>query len=94
MINSILNINHTNHCMRFKILFLSAVMLYFSSCSTSNIMVQELPVDYVDPFIGTDLHGHTFPGATMPNGMVQVSQTQEHLVGMPALDIIIQIPQY
>lgn len=27
----------------------------------------------VDPFIGTDGHGHTFPGATTPFGMVQVS---------------------
>ncbi|MGB9177792.1 MAG: GH92 family glycosyl hydrolase, partial [Pyrinomonadaceae bacterium] len=28
---------------------------------------------YVDPFIGTGGHGHTFPGATMPYGMVQLS---------------------
>ena len=27
----------------------------------------------VDPFIGTSGHGHTFPGATVPFGMVQVS---------------------
>ena len=26
-----------------------------------------------DPMIGTDSHGHTFPGATTPNGMVQLS---------------------
>lgn len=31
------------------------------------------PADYVDPFIGTDGHGHTFPGATVPFGMVQLS---------------------
>jgi len=31
------------------------------------------PVDYVDPFIGTDYHGHVFPGATVPFGMVQLS---------------------
>ncbi len=33
-------------------------------------------VDYtkwVNPFIGTGGHGHTFPGATMPFGMVQLS---------------------
>src|ERR1700752_62316 len=29
--------------------------------------------DYVDPFIGTGGHGHTFPGATVPFGMVQLS---------------------
>ena len=28
---------------------------------------------YVDPFIGTGGHGHTFPGATVPFGMVQFS---------------------
>ena len=27
----------------------------------------------VNPFIGTDAHGHTFPGATVPFGMVQLS---------------------
>jgi predicted alpha-1,2-mannosidase len=30
-----------------------------------------LPVDYVDPFIGTDGTGHTFPGPSRPFGMVQ-----------------------
>jgi hypothetical protein len=28
---------------------------------------------YVDPFIGTGGHGHTFPGATLPFAMVQLS---------------------
>jgi len=28
----------------------------------------------VNPFIGTGGHGHTFPGATLPFGMVQLSQ--------------------
>ncbi len=28
---------------------------------------------YVNPFVGTDGHGHTYPGATLPNGMVQLS---------------------
>ncbi len=31
------------------------------------------PVDFVDPFIGTDFFGHMFPGATLPYGMVQLS---------------------
>ncbi|MCF8714988.1 GH92 family glycosyl hydrolase [Joostella atrarenae] len=30
-------------------------------------------VSYVNTFIGTGGHGHTFPGATTPNGMVQLS---------------------
>ncbi len=32
-----------------------------------------IPAAYVDPFIGTGAHGHVFPGATAPFGMVQVS---------------------
>lgn len=30
-------------------------------------------IAYVDPFIGTGGHGHTFPGAVVPSGMVQLS---------------------
>lgn len=30
-------------------------------------------IDAVDVFIGTGGHGHTFPGATLPHGMVQLS---------------------
>ena len=29
--------------------------------------------NYVNPFIGTGGHGHTFPGAALPFGMVQLS---------------------
>ncbi len=31
------------------------------------------PYDYVNPFIGTKDMGHTFPGATVPFGMIQLS---------------------
>ena len=31
------------------------------------------PLTYVNPFIGTDAHGHTYPGAVAPFGMVQLS---------------------
>ncbi len=30
-------------------------------------------ISYVDPFIGTGGHGHTYPGATLPFGMMQLS---------------------
>ncbi len=30
-------------------------------------------IQYVNPFIGTAEHGHTYPGATVPFGMVQLS---------------------
>ena len=39
--------------------------------NTSNIT--EALTEYVDPFIGTGGHGHTYPGATVPFGMLQVS---------------------
>lgn len=38
-----------------------------------NLRAQENRLQYVDPFIGTDGQGHTFPGATLPFGMVQLS---------------------
>lgn len=38
---------------------------------------------YVDPFVGTGGHGHTFPGATLPNAMVQFSP-DTHLYGWEA----------
>ena len=39
-------------------------------CSIGN--AQRL-TSYVDPFLGTGGHGHTYPGATVPFGMVQLS---------------------
>ena len=49
-------------------LFIILFSIIFYSCNT-NIE----PVNYVNPFIGTGGHGHTFPGATVPFGMVQLS---------------------
>jgi predicted alpha-1,2-mannosidase len=34
---------------------------------------QRPATDFVDPFIGTGAHGHVYPGATVPFGMVQLS---------------------
>ena len=36
-------------------------------------LITAAPLDYVDPFIGTGGHGHTYPGASAPFGMVQLS---------------------
>nr|WP_319397687.1 GH92 family glycosyl hydrolase [uncultured Carboxylicivirga sp.] len=41
--------------------------------STTNAQEKKDYTHYVDPFIGTGGHGHTFPGATLPFGMVQLS---------------------
>ena len=38
-----------------------------------NLQAQSNPVELVNTFIGTGGHGHTFPGATMPFGMMQLS---------------------
>src|SRR5881394_4053906 len=40
---------------------------------TSPVVAQRELTSYVDPFIGTGGHGHTYPGASMPFGMVQLS---------------------
>jgi len=42
-------------------------------CLALTASAQRSAVDYVNPFIGTGGHGHTFPGVTMPFGMVQLS---------------------
>ena len=41
---------------------------------------------YVNPFIGTGGHGHTYPGAIVPNGMIHA-----FISGMPVRVIIMQI---
>jgi predicted alpha-1,2-mannosidase len=38
-----------------------------------SISAQSKPADYVNPFIGTAGHGHTYPGASLPHGLVQLS---------------------
>ena len=37
------------------------------------IIVLALLSQHVNPFVGTDAHGHTFPGACAPFGMIQLS---------------------
>jgi len=40
-------------------------------------------VQYIDPFIGTGFHGHTFPGPVVPHGMIQLGP-DTHLYGWDA----------
>jgi predicted alpha-1,2-mannosidase len=49
------------------LIFLLPILLFHCSSDSKQ------PVDYVNPFIGTDAAGHTFPGACLPFGMVQLS---------------------
>jgi putative alpha-1,2-mannosidase len=63
--------NFRNLKIRFSMFFGGAALLFAAS-----VFAQNQPKDftrYVNPFIGTGGHGHTFPGATVPFGMVQLS---------------------
>ena len=48
----------------------TTTLLFILSIS---LLAQTDPLDYVDPMIGTARMGHTYPGATAPFGMVQLS---------------------
>jgi putative alpha-1,2-mannosidase len=50
---------------------IAIVVLYLSAFRAS--AAQKSAVDYVNPMIGTNGHGHTYPGASVPFGMVQLS---------------------
>ena len=57
-----------------KKLFLPLLLLALAACNTEpKADYVTDPASCVDPFIGTGGHGHTFPGATVPFGMVQFS---------------------
>ena len=57
-----------------KLLYI-LVFIVSISCSEQNKeqKMEKRVVDYVDPFIGTDGPGNTYPGAVVPFGMVQLS---------------------
>ena len=50
------------------------LFLFISTGTTSHLRAQtDNPVDHVNPFVGTDFFGHTFPGASRPFAMVHLS---------------------
>ena len=57
---------------------LIAILLLFN-CTNKTEQQQKIAtktkplINFVNPFIGTGGHGHTYPGATMPFGMMQLS---------------------
>lgn len=66
--------------MKNLIVVLSALLIIGCTKETT-----KTPFDYVDVFIGTKASGHTYPGATLPFGMVQLSpDTQNSYVTWPA----------
>lgn len=56
------------------------------SCTTQEkkTIAENTLVNYVNPFVGTDGPGNTYPGATVPFGMVQLSPD----IGIPGWDRI------
>ncbi len=63
--------------MKFHFFSIFLTVFVILSCD-SNVEIRSAKKDknlisYVNPFIGTGGHGHTYPGATMPFGMMQLS---------------------
>lgn len=51
--------------------FIVCLFGVITSCSRSKQM--ESPLDYVNPLLGTEFFGHTFPGASLPYAMIHPS---------------------
>jgi len=65
--------NYMRYFPSFFVLFTAAVML-LNGCNLNKDKAEnKIGALWVDPMIGTSGHGHTFPGATLPFGMVQLS---------------------
>ncbi|MCQ2310026.1 MAG: glycoside hydrolase family 92 protein, partial [Bacteroidales bacterium] len=58
---------------RFFALIVAALL--FTACSSEPQIADSgrEPASYVNTFIGTGGHGHTYPGVTAPFGMIQLS---------------------
>jgi predicted alpha-1,2-mannosidase len=57
--------------MAFRFFLLGTIALIFAGCI--GVFPEPRLVQYVSPFVGTGGHGHTYPGATLPFGLVQLS---------------------
>lgn len=58
---------------KYTLILLVAVLFVGCNSSKDKKAFKDDILNYVNPFIGTAGHGHTFPGATSPFGMVQLS---------------------
>lgn len=54
------------------LVFITIFLFGIYSCKKQESNTKEY-CNFVNPFIGTDAHGHTYPGALVPFGMVQLS---------------------
>ena len=63
--------------MKFKFILYFIAIFLLNSCDLDykvfDAKKDKKLISYVNPFIGTGGHGHTYPGATMPFGMMQLS---------------------
>ena len=63
--------------MKLSLTSIFILILFISSCkkeiNTTPAQKDSALIAYVNPLIGTGGHGHTYPGATMPFGMMQLS---------------------
>jgi predicted alpha-1,2-mannosidase len=60
--------------MKVHLLILVLAAFVLVSCSTTKLNTDDL-ASYVDPYIGTDYHGHVFLGASVPFGAMQLGPT-------------------
>ena len=79
--------------MRTIFVTLFSLFLLFTNCkdhaTNASAIKDKALISYVNPFIGTGGHGHTYPGATMPFGMMQLSPDTRLDGGMVVLVTII-----
>lgn len=82
--------------MKKTILFLQAAVVGLLAACNQPSDEEQLrnEIQYVNPFIGTGFHGHTFPGATRPFALVQVSPDTHIMAGMPVADTIMMTTKY
>lgn len=63
---------------------LAVSLLALAACTPEKQQEADDYTQYVNPFIGTDFTGNTYPGAQVPFGMVQLSRS----TGLPGWDRI------
>ncbi len=63
--------------MKYLLFYSLSIIGSFAYSQSKNIAKNDIPqnnlIQYINRMIGTAKYGHTFPGATMPFGMVQLS---------------------
>ncbi|MBJ6368797.1 GH92 family glycosyl hydrolase [Snuella sedimenti] len=57
----------------FALLVICTIAIGCKTEKNDEPIIKDNLLGYVDPFIGTGFHGHTFPGPVRPHGMLQLS---------------------